>query len=159
MNTFEMALTEVIAEFSTMRLVVKGGLSERDRALIDILSKGFEKKKDCDSRIMDDMQEFACRKSAFVRLSKCAPFFLEDLHEGMYAYHRKLKRFVMIDDVTEDQKILYMVLSNERCFDRIFCCRYEDEIFYPVHALYVFEGETLAAEKRRGLVWDNLRID
>ena len=143
MNKYEMALTEVIAEFSTMRLAVKGGLSEHDRALIDTLTKGFEEKKDCNLRMMDDMREFENQKSAYIRLKTCAPFFLEDLHEGMYVYDRKLKRIVMIDEITETQEIVFRVISNENRFDEICFCRYEDDIFFPVHALYVFEGEIL----------------
>ena len=149
MNKYEMALTEVIAEFSTMRVAVKGGLSEHDRALIDTLTKGFEEKKDCNPRMMDDMREFANQESAYIRLKTCAPFFLEDLHEGMYVYDRKLKRIVMIDEITESQEIVFTVISNERLFDEICFCRYKDDRFFPVHALYVFEGEILHTPKTK----------
>lgn len=145
MNKYEIALDEITVQFLAMRNMVKGYSSERDIDLLNTLHEAVIRVTAMDDGINPyvSLSDYKKGRNAFVRLNRCEPYFFEDLREGMYVYDRELRRIVMIDAITETQEIGFTVISNERCFDDICYCRFKDEIFYPVHALYVFEGEIL----------------
>lgn len=145
MNKYEIALDEITVQFLAMRNMVKGYSSERDRDLLNTLHEAVIRVTATDDGIDPyvSLSDYKKGRNALVRLHRCEPYFFEDLREGMYVYDRELRRIVMIEGITEGQEIIFTVISNEHQFDKICVCRYKDEIFYPVHALYVFEGEIL----------------
>lgn len=145
MNKYEIALDQIATKYLMVRDYIQGSSYEEDMRYFNTLHEAVSRVTAMDDGIDPYISLLDSKKSrnAFVRLQGCKPYFFEDLREGMYVYHRKLKRIVMIEGITEGHDVIFTVISNERQFDRICCCRYEDEIFYPVHALYVFEGEIL----------------
>lgn len=145
MNKYEIALDEITVQFLAMRNMVKGYSSERDKDLLNTLHEAVIRVTATDDGIDPyvSLSDYKKGRNAFVRLNRCEPYFFEDLREGMYVYDRKLRRIVMIEGITEGHNIIFTVISNEHQFNEICYCRYKDERFYPVHALYVFEGEIL----------------
>lgn len=145
MNKYEIALDEITVQFLAMRNMVKGYSSERDKDLLNTLHEAVIRVTATDNGINPyvSLSDYKKGRNAFVRLNRCEPYFFEDLREGMYVYDKELRRIVMIEGITEGQNIRFTVISNEHQFDGIYCCRYKDERFFPVHALYVFEGEIL----------------
>lgn len=158
MNKYEIALDEITVQFLAMRNMVKGYSSERDKDLLNTLHEAVIRVTATDDDIDPyvSLSDYKKGRNAFVRLNRCEPYFFEDLREGMYVYDRKLRRIVMIEGITESYDIIFTVISDKRQFDRICCCRYEDEIFYPVHALYVFEGELLYTQEPKDEHHDSL---
>lgn len=145
MNKYEIALDQIATKYLMVRDYIHGSSREEDMKQLDTLHEAVFRVSTMDGDIEPyfTSKDYKKGQSALVRLSTCKPYFFEDLREGMYVYHRKLKRILMIDGITEGREIVFTVISNERRFGEICCCRYENEVFYPVHALYVFEGEIL----------------
>ena len=145
MNKYEIALDQITTKYLMVRDYIHGSSREEDMKQLDTLHEAVFRvtARDVDAEPYFTSKDYKKGQSALVRLNKCKPYFFEDPREGMYVYHRELKRILMIDNITEYQEIVFTVISNERRFDEICFCRYKDEIFYPVHALYVFEGEIL----------------
>lgn len=145
MNKYEIALDQITTKYLMVRDYIHGSSREEDMKQLDTLREAVFRvtARDGDVEPYFTSKDYKKGQSALVRLSKCKPYFFEDLRKGMYVYDRKLKRIVMIDEITETQEIVFTVISNERRFDEICLCRYEDDLFFPVHALYAFEGEIL----------------
>lgn len=145
MNKYEIALDEIASRYFLVSDSIHGTSHEKDMEYFNTLHEAVSRVTAMDDGIDPYVSLLDCKKNrnAFVRLNRCEPYFFEDLREGMYVYDKKLRRIVMIEGITEGQNIIFTVISNEHQLDKICCCRYEDGVFFPVHALYVFEGEIL----------------
>lgn len=145
MNKYEIALDEIASRYFLVSDSIHGTSHEEDMRYFNTLHEAVSRVTAMDDGIDPYISLLDCKKNrnAFVRLQGCRPYFSKIYVKECMSMIKKLRRIVMIEGITEGHDIIFTVISNERQFDRICCCQYEDEIFYPVHALYVFEGEIL----------------